>query len=58
LVFDASGILFRATEFPIDPIYMALFAYAKLIYPHFATASNLCLSRFFLEREAGDMIVA
>jgi hypothetical protein len=56
LVSDASGILFRATEFLIDPIYMA--AYAKLLDPHFATASKLCFSRLFLERKAGDMIVA
>jgi hypothetical protein len=50
--------LFRTTELRIDLIYPALFAYAKLVYPQFATASNLCFSRLFLERKAGDMIVA
>jgi hypothetical protein len=33
-------------------------AYAKLLDPHFATASNLCFPRLFLERKAGDLIVA
>lgn len=35
-----------------------IFVFGYPIYLHFVTASDLCLSRLFLGRKAGDLIVA